>query len=74
MKDFWDEFGEIIGDCFIIALGLLLIYIFVLIEVFHFYGVEPNKYIRWFELVFGIPTILLGINRFIGDIRRRGDR
>ena len=64
--DWW----EIIGDALIIAFGVLLIYIFVVIEVMGQYGYEPNKYIRWFELFMGVPMILLGINRLIKDARK----
>jgi len=71
MKNFWDKFGEMIGDSLIIAFGCILIFIFVTIEILGIYGVENNQWLRWFELIMGVPIIALGINRLIRDIRRR---
>ena len=61
---------EIIGDCLLITFGVILIYIFIMIEVLGYYGVEQNDIIRWVELFIGIPIIGLGINRFIQDIKK----
>jgi len=62
---------ELIGDALLIAFGVILIYIFVVIEVMGFYGQEANKYIRWAELVMGIPVILIGIERLLDDIKAK---
>lgn len=64
--DIW----EIIGDALIIALGILSIYIFVTIEVLGYYGVEANKWIRWIELVLGVPVVILGVRLLVWDFRR----
>ena len=61
---------EIIGDCLLITFGVILIYIFIMIEVLGYYGVEQNDIIRWVELFMGIPILWLGINRFIQDIKK----
>lgn len=44
-----------------IILGLLLLFIFWTIEITGSFGHEPNKYIRWFEIVMGIPFLAIGL-------------
>jgi cytochrome c biogenesis protein CcdA len=61
---------ELIGDVLLIAFGLILIFIFVTIELLGIFGTEPNRFIRWFEMIMGIPLIVLGIERFIKDVKK----
>ena len=65
--DYW----EILGDVFLIAFGVLLVYLFVTIEVFHIYGVEANSVVGRFELVGGILIIGFGVFHFIRDWKTR---
>ena len=60
---------EIIGDCLIIAFGIILVYIFITIEILGYYGIENNVIIRNIELYIGVPIIALGIWHFIKDLR-----
>lgn len=62
---------EIIGDALLIAFGIILIYIFAVIEIMGYYGQEANKYIRWVELFAGLPILLIGIDRLIEDWKRK---
>ena len=62
---------DIIGDSLIIAFGITLVYIFVVIELLGFYGHEPNKIMRWVELIMGAPIIFIGVERLIDDIRNK---
>ena len=67
MKDFL----ELLGDLFIVLLGVLMIYIFLVIEVFGMYGQEMNEIIRRAEFFMGFPIILFGIYHFVKDIPRK---
>lgn len=62
---------EIIGDLLLIAFGIILVYIFVVIELLGQYGQEQNSIIRRIELFMGVPIFLLGIERLIRDVRRK---
>jgi len=64
--DIW----EIIGDALMIAFGIMLVYVFFVVEVMGQYGMENNRYIRWFELFMGLPIIGFGIFHIIRDLRR----
>jgi len=66
----WGELKEIIGDAMLVAFGCILLFIFLTIEVFGRYGVENNIFIRWVEIFMGLPLIVLGVERFIHDVRR----
>ena len=62
---------EIIGDLLLIAFGIILLYIFVSIEMLGIYGVESNKFIRWFELFMGGLILALGIDRLLHDMGKK---
>ena len=64
------SFLEILGDAYVIFLGVLLIYIFLTIEVFGYYGGEANAVIRRVELFSGVPITALGVYLLAKDIRR----
>ena len=70
MKNFWNMYGEILGDIFLILFGVMLFYIFIVIEIQGRYGQETNQFIRRLEVIMGIPIILLGINRLLKDLKR----
>lgn len=70
MKNFWEHYKELLADAMLIIFGGILIYIFVVIELLGYYGVEANAIIRRIEIIMGIPLIILGVERFIHDIRR----
>ena len=57
------------GDALITALGIILIYVFVCIEVLGFYGMEPNSVIRAIELYMGFPIMLFGIYHLMNDLK-----
>jgi|TARA_R100000049_G_C1924892_1_gene69455 uncharacterized membrane protein YfhO len=65
-----NEIKEILGDAMLVAFGCILLFIFLTIEVFGRYGVENNTFIRWVEIFMGLPLIVLGVERFIHDVRR----
>ena len=60
---------EIIGDALIIALGIILIYVFTCIEILGYYGAEQNTIIRIAELYGGIPIILFGLYHIVNDVK-----
>ena len=62
---------EIIGDLLLIAFGIILVYIFIVIELLGQYGQEQNSIIRRIELFMGVPILLLGVERFIRDVRSK---
>jgi len=66
----WNEIKEILGDALIVAFGVVALFIFIVIEVFGRFGYEPNRYILWLEIFMGIPMIILGVERFIHDMKR----
>jgi|TARA_Y100000034_G_scaffold83027_1_gene99433 uncharacterized membrane protein YfhO len=70
LPSLWGELKEIIGDAMLVAFGCILLFIFLTIEVFGRYGVENNIFIRWVEIFMGLPLIVLGVERFIHDVRR----
>ena len=74
MKRAWNLFRELLGDAFIILGGFLMLYLFVLIEIFGLFAHEPNAIIRWAEIVMGPVFMVLGIDRFIRDLRVRKTR
>jgi len=63
---------ELLGDALIIALGILLVFIFVTIEIFHIYGVEANAIMRRTEMIGGVPIIIFGVYHLIKDIGAKG--
>ena len=60
---------EILGDIMMVAFGAVLIFKFIDIVILGSYGMEPNHYILWAEFIMSILIIVLGINRFIQDIK-----
>jgi len=65
-------YGEIIGDCLIIALGAIVTYIFVLIALAgSYYAYEPSPLILWGEIGTGVLIIGFGIYKFIEDAKRK---
>jgi len=61
---------ELMGDMLIIALGIIMVFIFFCIEILGYYGMEQNSIIRTVELYFGIPIVLFGIYHLVNDIKR----
>ncbi len=70
MKDLFNKVLDIFGDAMIVSFGIVLIYVFMNIEVNGSFGQEPNKWLRWFELIMGGPIALLGITRLIKTMRK----
>jgi len=71
MKRAWNLFRELLGDALIILSGFLMLYIFIIIEIYGQYAHEPNTIIRWVEILLGPAVIILGVDRFIKDLRLR---
>jgi hypothetical protein len=63
-------FLEILGDALLIAFGCVFIFIFVTIEIFGMFGYEANVVMRWFELICGVPIIVLGIYHLVQDAKK----
>ncbi len=63
-------FRELLGDCFQIAGGLLVIWIFWTITVRGSWLQENILLIRNGELIAGIVMLVLGIERLIDDLRK----
>ena len=74
MRRAWNLFRELLGDALIIIGGFLMLYLFVIIEIFGQFAHEPNAIIRWIEIAMGPIFIVLGIDRFIKDLRLRKAR
>ena len=68
----WGDWKELIGDALIVGFGIILLFIFVTIEMYHSFGQEPNKYIRWIELFLGGVIVLAGIERMVDDLKHLG--
>ncbi len=63
-------FLEILGDLVLIGCGIAFIYIFFSIWLSGGYmAVERSKTMLYFEMGLGITILLLGIGRFIDDVR-----
>lgn len=62
---------ELIGDFLLVGFGIVLIFIFVLIEILGYYAMEQNATIRAIELYMGFPIILFGIYHIVKDIKER---
>lgn len=62
---------EVIGDTIIIAAGIVFVYLFAGIAVTGGYvAVEPRRPVLVTELVLAALIILIGINRFIDDLKK----
>ena len=61
---------ELLADLFLIFGGVFFVYVFIVIEVLHGYGSEPNAWIRHFEIGMGVFMVLLGVNRLIQDFKK----
>jgi len=61
---------RIIADALVVALGLILIYIFHTIEVLGMYGQESNAAILFIEKYLSIPIIIIGLTTVVTDLRR----
>ena len=70
----WNLFRELLGDALIVISGFLMLYIFIIIEIYGQYAHEPNTIIRWIEIALGPAIIVLGIDRFWSDLKRRKER
>ncbi len=64
----WIRLENVIGDCMIIAFGVILAFIFITIEIVGWVGHEENQYILWVEILLSIPVIILGCRRFKRDV------
>jgi hypothetical protein len=70
MRNWWNAYKELVGDAMVIFFGGWMVFIFITIEIYGRYGVEHNAFMRWFELIGSGAVGALGIDRFVGDIRR----
>jgi len=63
---------KLLHDCFSIGTGASIIWIFVAINVQGYsYLKEDNSWIAYSELGLGIAMVVLGIQRYIEDLRRK---
>ena len=66
----WDRIKEIIADLLIVWWGLWTIFLFVTIATQGYVrGIEPNLWILYTELGLSVVGTILGIERFIKDIK-----
>ncbi len=72
MKQFLKGYAEFLGHLLIILFGVVLIYIFYIIEVLGSYGAESNRILLWVEQYMGFPIILLGIYLLRENIKQGG--
>ena len=74
MKVTFGDLWELVGDCLIVGLGLVLIFVFFCIEVLGYYGVEQNAVILWLEKYLGFPIAIIGACLFVADVKRVMDK
>jgi hypothetical protein len=72
MKRDWNALLEILGDGLLMAFGLVLLYQFITIAMFGWYGREPNTPVLYTEVGMAAFILLIGINRFINDLKNKG--
>ncbi len=69
----WEIIKEIAADIIIIAYGGFFSWVFIWILL---HGtmriVEPNTYILWIEIIVALIIVILGIERLIRDIKKKG--
>lgn len=69
MQSVW-AYMELLGDALLIAFGAVMVFIFGSISITGGYmAIESNPYILYTELGMGFFILLIGINRFLNDIR-----
>ena len=70
VRAFLKGYAEFLGHLLVILFGIVLIYIFIIIEMLGRYAAESNTVLLWVEQYMGIPIILLGIYLLTENIKR----
>lgn len=66
----WEKLKEIYGDLFLIATAGWLLAHLILIELYEVVEItETNKWILWVEIGWAVAIMILGIERFIKDLK-----
>lgn len=71
MKKFLKGYAEFVGHLLVILFGVVLIYIFYIIEMLGRYAAESNEIILRLEQYMGFPIILLGIYLLTDNILKK---
>lgn len=67
-----EEFLEVLGDLVMIGCGAALLYAFLSIFFLGGYmACEPSNTILYSEIGMSAVIVIFGINRFLGDCRKR---